>query len=232
MKVKVIIMADFKNRLRELIKDSGKTQKEVAKEIEEKYGINLSSQALSNYVNGREPSYDTLIAFAKFFNVSTDYLLGYSEVKRHSNSNINEQLGLSDKSIEILNSYKKYFKDHGKKVLIPIVNFLIENEPNAKELLSDSYSYKKNDFDRILFDDKEAHSTKNTEPDKLKILSNIENYFMIVSEKDDFYDYYLEHIGWNKEDRSYRQLLERVFMKEIEDSIRSARVSYLFDNSL
>lgn len=61
-------------KLKQLRKEKGKTLKEVSKEI----GTSLS--AYSNYEQGiREPSYDILIKIARFFDVSTDYLLGLED---------------------------------------------------------------------------------------------------------------------------------------------------------
>lgn len=61
-------------KLKELRKEKGYSQKEVAKAI----GITLS--AYSNYEQGiREPSYEILILLCKFYNVSADYLLGLKE---------------------------------------------------------------------------------------------------------------------------------------------------------
>ena len=42
--------------------------------------LNLNQNSISRYENGeREADYKTLIAFADYFNVSVDYLLGRTE---------------------------------------------------------------------------------------------------------------------------------------------------------
>lgn len=57
--------------LRDLRKEVGLTQKEVAEKL------NISQQTYSDYENCKtEPTIETLIAIANFFEVSTDYLLG------------------------------------------------------------------------------------------------------------------------------------------------------------
>lgn len=43
--------------------------------------MGITSPNLSYYMKGREPSYDTLIEIAEYFNVSIDYLLGKSKYK-------------------------------------------------------------------------------------------------------------------------------------------------------
>ena len=64
----------MKERLKLLRKQKGVSQKVVAEAI----GVTLS--AYSNYEQGiREPSYDILIKLAKFYDVTTDYLLGLED---------------------------------------------------------------------------------------------------------------------------------------------------------
>lgn len=58
-------------RLRQLRKEKGVEQKVVAK------AIGVTVNAYAHYEQGiREPSYDILVKIAKYFDVSTDYLLG------------------------------------------------------------------------------------------------------------------------------------------------------------
>lgn len=46
--------------------------------------LNISREALSYYENGkREPSFETLNAMSKFFNVSIDYLINGKEFKKN-----------------------------------------------------------------------------------------------------------------------------------------------------
>lgn len=57
--------------IQELRKDKGITQKELAKKF------NTTQRTISNWESGRnEPPYEMLIKYAKFFYVSTDYILG------------------------------------------------------------------------------------------------------------------------------------------------------------
>lgn len=47
--------------------------------------LGISQATLSNYETGRRmPSYETLIKIAKFYNVTTDYLLGH-EINKNEN---------------------------------------------------------------------------------------------------------------------------------------------------
>ena len=64
----------FSERLKELREESNLTQKTFANKL------NISKSAVSAWEIGRnQPSYDLLIEIAKFFNVSTDYLLGIED---------------------------------------------------------------------------------------------------------------------------------------------------------
>lgn len=70
--------ATFSERLSLLIKEKGISQNQIALDM------GLSPQALSRYlVDGREPRSGILIRIAKYFNVSTDYLLGFSEFRNN-----------------------------------------------------------------------------------------------------------------------------------------------------
>lgn len=64
----------FSERLKELRKIKGVTQKEVAD------AVNLSIRAISNYEQGiREPSLDILKKLCVYFNVTSDYLIGLED---------------------------------------------------------------------------------------------------------------------------------------------------------
>jgi transcriptional regulator with XRE-family HTH domain len=65
------ILMEIGNRLRDLRKDLGLTQKELASKV------NVSPQVVSNWEREYSfPDYDDVVALSKVYNVSTDYLLG------------------------------------------------------------------------------------------------------------------------------------------------------------
>lgn len=67
-------MSIFSQRLRELRLDKGLSMKQLAKEL------NTTDAAISNWENGiNEPKISYLISMSKFFNVSTDYILGLED---------------------------------------------------------------------------------------------------------------------------------------------------------
>lgn len=71
-------MQKFSNRLISLRKERGLTQEDVAKLI------NKKRSTVSGYeTEGKEPDLETVCFFAKYFGVSTDYMLGYSDERNH-----------------------------------------------------------------------------------------------------------------------------------------------------
>lgn len=67
----------FTERLKSLRKEAGLTQKEIADHFK------TSPQSYAQWEKGlRSPSKESLEKLAQFFNVSTDYLLGNSELKK------------------------------------------------------------------------------------------------------------------------------------------------------
>ena len=67
-------MKIFAQRLRELRQDKHLSMKQLAKEL------NTTDAAISNWENEiNEPKISYQFAIAKFFNVSTDYLLGLED---------------------------------------------------------------------------------------------------------------------------------------------------------
>ena len=80
------------NRLKELRQKRGLLQSDIAKIIEK------SDRAVGQYERGeRDPSSETWIKLANFFNVSLDYLLGKSNSEFNSNkidNFLNEEMTL------------------------------------------------------------------------------------------------------------------------------------------
>lgn len=87
--------------IQERIKDLRVERKLTLKELEEQTG--LSSSALGSYEadDTKDISHYALIKLAKFYGVTTDYLLGLTETKRYPNADLAD-LRLSDTMIEVL----------------------------------------------------------------------------------------------------------------------------------
>lgn len=76
-------MSLFINRLKILIEQSGKMQKDICADI------GIPKQKMSNWKMGiTEPNYDDLIRLADYFGVTTDYLLGYTNADGSKNPDI------------------------------------------------------------------------------------------------------------------------------------------------
>lgn len=108
-------MNNIANILKNLRIQANMSQEELAKLL------GISRSAISSYENGtRSPNHDILIKIATIFNVSTDYLLGLSEIKTNKDqfnlvfSEIRALLETSDlndkQKNEILTEVKNYFK--------------------------------------------------------------------------------------------------------------------------
>ena len=64
----------FKERFNEVLKASGKTQTQLAKEL------NVTKQCVNDYKKGKSmPSIETLYLLCKSLDVSSDYLLGLTD---------------------------------------------------------------------------------------------------------------------------------------------------------
>lgn len=94
-------------RLKELRKENGITQSELAK------SLNVSRSSIAMYENGdRIPSYETLEAISDFFNVSILYLLGKESV---------------DYSNEELFKINEKLSDNQKRLLLAIAKQILES---------------------------------------------------------------------------------------------------------
>ncbi len=91
----------FAVRLREIC--NGRTQQEIAD------GAGITRQNLGRFLLGEtKPDTDTLEKLAKYFNVSTDYMLGLTDNKTTDTDlrAVCEYTGLSEKAAENLHNYK------------------------------------------------------------------------------------------------------------------------------
>ena len=105
--------SDTRQRIQDLIKDSSITQAELAGII------GLSESALSRYLKGQTEMLGDgyIIKIAKYFNVSTDFILGETNIPDRKNYDM-EELGLSAESAKLL---------YPGKIDARILNLLLEN---------------------------------------------------------------------------------------------------------
>lgn len=107
---------EFSERLKELRRQAGLTQVEVA----EKLGI--SQPAYASWERGvKKPTQDNLVKIAQILNVSVDYLVGNSEEKSDELDNIEllfrmNSKGLTEEEKEIFRKELIEFMEERKKV--------------------------------------------------------------------------------------------------------------------
>lgn len=112
---------NFGDILKKLRQDKKMTQEELA------IKINSSRSNIANYENNNNmPSVEILDRLAKIFDVSTDYMLGKTNIK-------NNKLDLTDEDIKFIKSIKKL--DNTNKMIIEntMEALLDKQEKNEKK---------------------------------------------------------------------------------------------------
>ena len=75
-------IVSFGKRFKQLRKEYGLTQQELADDFNKVYGYTFAKSSISQYENGkRVPENPAVINFAQYFNVSIDYLVGVSDIR-------------------------------------------------------------------------------------------------------------------------------------------------------
>lgn len=103
-----IYTGSFADRLSDLI-DRAAEKGITLRDIEKATGV--KKESLSKYQNNKaEPGLNNVVTLAKYFNVSTDYLLALSDTQTNDTNitAIGNYTGLSAKAIEILNYNQNY----------------------------------------------------------------------------------------------------------------------------
>ncbi|KAF5059815.1 helix-turn-helix protein [anaerobic digester metagenome] len=235
----------FAERLRGLMTENGTTQTILA-------GITgITRQAISQYMDGLiQPNIEKLHKIASHFQVSTDYLLGFSDVKSFDLDvkAISEKTGLSDYSVEMLISYNEKL---GGAYLIPIVDYLIEQEfplyfeeeenflLNIEEHLN-HVSANEDAFDKLSIDRKKLDDDylewKNNHTSLLNI---IEDYFAATASDEKLYitgktikkevDFKntMQKNVTTKRVVEANKLVEQVFISEIGDVLKVLKKRYI-----
>lgn len=93
--------------LRELLEESGKTQKEVAT------ALGMSQQRFNFYVNGkREADYALLQRIADYFNVTVDFLMN----GKKKDPPIPKDGGLSEDTLRVVEKFSRLTPENQQKV--------------------------------------------------------------------------------------------------------------------
>lgn len=124
------------NRLKNLRKEKKLLQKELAIEL------NLSQETISLYEsNKREPDYATLQKIADFFNVTTDYLLGRTDIRESlSKSTNNLQDNISFEDLEMLKEIHKLSPESQHEIKKLIELYKIKDMQDRNTEFSDEIS--------------------------------------------------------------------------------------------
>ena len=138
---------DFPSRLRKLIESRGTTITALAKELK------ISRQAVSQYADGSaQPNIEKLVSIARFFHVSTDYLVGLSDYEEKEAEGITAQdMGLSE---GFARGLKSLYDTPGGELYIQTLNELAKCK-NFSGLLyqirryTEKLSYVKNKMDHF-----------------------------------------------------------------------------------
>ncbi len=136
----------FAERLRFLMKQHSTKQTDLAKHL------GLTRQAISKYTDGSVlPNIENLHAICEFFNVSSDYLIGFS----NSDSFIVAEracidyTGLDNQSIKVLNSFSNINSEEEKVTMMLLNNILSYRESLivlAKKVLACYNAYVKEEL--------------------------------------------------------------------------------------
>lgn len=103
----------FSKRLKDLMGNNGVTQDMLAQVLD------VKRQTISLYINGASaPPLEKFVDIANYFNVSTDYLLGKTEIKTTDISiqKICEYTHLSENSVKTLFKYQKFIEIETEKL--------------------------------------------------------------------------------------------------------------------
>lgn len=113
-----------KYRFREVREEYNKQNRDKGIEITQEdmaYKCGAGKSTISRIEKGEiEPSINVLLKYADEFNVSTDYLLRYTNAKNPEHRTVSHELGLSDEAIETL----KFIKENAAYEEYDIAAFL------------------------------------------------------------------------------------------------------------
>lgn len=195
-------MKPFPKRLRLLMEENGLSQNRLAKIL------GISRQAISSYALGASlPDSEKITTIAKYFKVSTDYLLGISNYRRQENKNIGEVTGLSEKSIMCL----KYMRNER---WMDAVNFIIE-QTNFNEK-----SHNKNTIIGAI------HDYLDTFGDGNLLISNYGDIFTNIESLEKAYSHKVldNNVDYLKISMVHvDEVLESVFLSAVSDNLKWAR---------
>ena len=216
----------FLDRFNEEFEKVGEPAKAFARDT------TISESAISQYRNRTIkslPTNKTIEKLARYFGVSSNYLLGKSDAPVYEHEDIMKKIGLSKKAYRILQSIKG-------TDLMKTINYLIEQEEiNLFSGFSPIYDGKENydeAFERAL--QSYESELERVESNCIPILSMIHNYYSTKTTDEEMYivNGDLKKISDFKHriDRflangkiSTNNIIEDTFLKEIENGLKKSK---------
>ena len=122
------------DRIRKLRKEKGLTLDELAKELQEKENLKISSNSLGKYERGlREPKLKTWQALANFFNVPVSYLQGIGVSSDEMCDYLLDEFYSMDEIKNPINDEKHVFNDELEGYISSDTNDKIESYLESKD---------------------------------------------------------------------------------------------------
>ena len=91
--------------------------------------VGVKRQTIALYASGKtKPNINQLVRIAKYFNVSSDWLIGLAENKRPEYQNVGDLLGLNDNAIEKLKNLSHYEHTPTKIAVMRFINDFFTDE--------------------------------------------------------------------------------------------------------
>lgn len=179
--------------------------------------LGLSRQTISNFVNGRyKPVGDNLEKLADYFNVSTDYILGRTDVKSPNTSIIGvcEYLGLTEQAVNSLQEASKFhnklsdFIENHLIKLISQIMILSENSATFLEYRATHPTIQSDEYEQIKIDAIRYRATL--------VFEEILDYYDMRIAKNEEYEKSKEQ-GQKIDDDFYKQHIKDVIKKAMKE---------------
>lgn len=126
-------------RIKALREERNLTQNELAEDLQ------VGRETVARWETGdRDIKTDATIRLAKYFDVTSDYILGISDCKMSENENIHKRTGLSEENIKLLQELKADKPNNDIATLLNRLKELYPNEEVFDKTENDIISYKNN----------------------------------------------------------------------------------------
>ena len=172
-------MATFKDRVFELLYDSGDSEKEFLDKVNAVGGLKLQRNFFTRMT---EPSMKTCLAICKVYDCTPEWLVGLSDIRKSANDNVNlaaQTTGLSVDTIKELSAIRDYvLKEQNKleeweKALTPQARKKLEKREKDNGRIVDDFFFDSpkvhilSTIERIIHDEYIRISDKHSEKERI-----------------------------------------------------------------